>query len=127
LSLNFHYPLPGFIILSTKRHLFSVDELNQEEQEDFMKTLVALRKAMRVVLNIEHVYLILEEDTTSSHFHLWIFPRYDWMTEKFGKKIQSVKPIMEYARDHLKNNENIKEVEASTKRLKEYLDKGNLA
>ena len=121
-SQDYEIPIPGFVILFSKRHIQSVDEFTEEERKDFIEFLYRLRKAMRQILNIQVVYLIQKEDT-SHHFHVWIFPRYDWMAEKFGRKIQSVRPIMEYARENLKTEENLKKVEEATEKLKNYFKK----
>ena len=103
-------PIPGFVILASRRHIMSVDEFTESERKDFIDTLCRARKALREALAIQTVYLIQEEDT-SDHFHLWIFPRYEWMTEKFGRKIQSVRPIMEYAQENMKTPENLQKVQ----------------
>ena len=42
------------------------------------------------------------------------------MEEKFGRKIQSIRPIMEYARENLKTETNIQEVETTTQKLKQF-------
>lgn len=118
---DFEIPIPGFIIMSSKRHIQGVDEFTEDEQQDFIKYLCLLRSAQKKVLDIKTVYLIQEEDT-SHHFHLWIFPRYDWMTEKFGTKIQSVRPIMEYARENFKTADNLKNVETAVKKLKHFFE-----
>jgi diadenosine tetraphosphate (Ap4A) HIT family hydrolase len=83
--------------------------------------LVKVRKAMQNVLGIKVVYLFQNEDT-SSHFHVWMFPRFKWM-DKFGNKIESVRPIMEYARKKLKTKKNLEEVAKVTKKLKRHLSK----
>ncbi|MDD5551748.1 MAG: hypothetical protein PHI88_01105 [Candidatus Pacebacteria bacterium] len=119
---DYEYPIPGFVILASRRHFKSVDELTNEEREDFIYFLCKLRKAMREALGIEVVYLVQEEDT-SSHFHVWLFPRYNWMEEKFGRKIESVKPIMEYARENLKTEGNIKKIEDAIGEMKKYYKK----
>ena len=116
---DYEIPIPGFIIISSKRHIQGIDELTEAEQRDFIKFLCRLRSALRQVLSIKVVYLIQEEDT-SHHFHVWVFPRYDWMTKKFGQKIQSVRPIMEYARENLKTTNNLKRVETATQKLKQF-------
>lgn len=118
---DFEIPIPGFIIISSRRHLQSVDEFTNEEKLDFADTLIAVRAGMRKILNIDVVYLVQEEDT-SHHFHVWMFPRYNWMSEKFGKKTPSLRPIMEYARENLKTTENLKEVEKSVSKLKTYFE-----
>ncbi len=117
---DYEIPINGFIILSSVRHLQSVDEFTNEEKIDFIDTLTKVRKAMREVLNIQVVYLVQEEDT-SAHFHIWIIPRYDWMKEQFGRKIQSVRPIMEHARQTMKTEENLKNLSEAVKKLKDSL------
>lgn len=119
---DYEIPIPGFVILASKRHLQSVDEFTYEEQTDFIDFLRRVRKGMREALGIQVVYLIQEEDT-SHHFHVWIFPRYDWMLEKFGKKIQSVRPIMEYARESLKTPDNLKKVDEAMEKMKDFFNK----
>ena len=114
---DFEYPIPGFVVLVAKRHMQSVDEFTPEERKDFIEFLCNVRKSMRKALNIQTIYLIQEEDTTS-HFHVWLFPRYEWMEKQFGKKIESVKPIMKYAKEKLKTKENLEKVYAAIKKLK---------
>jgi len=116
---DYEIPIPGFIIVSTRRHIQSIDEFNEGEIADFANTLIKVRKALRQVLNIEKVYFHQEEDT-SHHFHVWVFPRYDWMADKFGTKIESVRPIMEYAKANLKTLENLQKVDEALKKLKAF-------
>ena len=116
---DYEIPIPGFVIISSRRHIQSIDEFTDDEQQDFIRFLCRLRSAQRQFLGIEVIYLVQEEDT-SHHFHVWMFPRYDWMEEKFGRKIQSVRPIMEYARENMKTEANIQEVEAATQKLKQF-------
>jgi diadenosine tetraphosphate (Ap4A) HIT family hydrolase len=118
---DFEIPIPGFIIISSRRHLQSVDEFTDEEKLDFIDILIAVRAGMRKALNIDVVYLVQEEDT-SHHFHVWVFPRYDWMSERFGKKTPSLRPIMEYVRENMKTKENLKEVEEAVAKLKTYFE-----
>jgi len=60
--------------------------------------------------------MVQEED--SSHFHLWLFPRYDWM-KQFGKRIQSLPSIIKWAQEHLETVENFKLVKKATEKLKD--------
>jgi diadenosine tetraphosphate (Ap4A) HIT family hydrolase len=115
---DFEIPIPGFMILTSLRHLKSVDEFTEDESVEFMNILRAARKLQRDVLGIETVYLHQEEDT-SHHFHLWMFPRHDWMESQFGRKAESMRPIMEYARNELKTDENLVKLDDDVRRLKE--------
>lgn len=120
---DYEIPIPGFIILASLRHIDAVDQFTEDEQKDFLGTLVHVRKAMREALGITTAYLIQEEDSRH-HFHVWLLPRYAWMEEKFGKKIQSVQPIMEYSKDNLKTGENLSVVRTSAEQLRQYLQHG---
>lgn len=50
------YPIKGLIILASKRHIKSFDELTEEEKLDYIQALTRIRQAQREILNIEYVY-----------------------------------------------------------------------
>ena len=102
------YPIKGLIILASKRHIKCFDELTEEEKMDYINILTKIRKAQREVLGIEHVYYFYNEDTTH-HFHTWMVPRYEWMA-KFGRSVESVRPVLLHARIEMNDEENVKEV-----------------
>lgn len=109
------YPIKGLIILASKRHIKCFDELTEEEQLDYIHVLSKIRKAQRKVLDIEYVYYFYNEDTTH-HFHTWLVPRYEWMYE-FGRSVESVRPVLLYARNQMNDEENMREVIAAIKKL----------
>jgi len=74
--------LPGFVVVSTVRHIASTMQFSSAEREEFSSVLVRLRYAQNHC-GLKNVYLFQNEDTLD-HFHLWMFPIYDWML-KFGK------------------------------------------
>jgi len=118
---DYETPISGFVILVSKRHLSSINEFSEDEQQDFIHFLCRIRKGMQEVLNIDTIYFIQEEDTRH-HFHVWMFPRHAWMTEeKFGRKTNSVRPIMEYARNNLKTRDNLAKVDQATQKLRRFL------
>jgi len=41
--------------------------------------------------------------------------------EKFGRKIESVKPIMDYAEKNMQNQENIDKIKQYVNKLKQYM------
>jgi diadenosine tetraphosphate (Ap4A) HIT family hydrolase len=96
-------PIPGFLIIGSRRHVFSADEFTVEEAEEFGKLVRLVRRGMRQIFDVKTVYLFQNEDS-DSHFHLWMFPRMDWM-EKFGEKVESVRPIINWAKAHMKTLE----------------------
>jgi hypothetical protein len=48
-------------------------------------------------------------------------PRYEWMY-KFGRSVESVRPVLLYARNELNNDENMKRVMEAIKALKKELN-----
>ncbi|WP_407269773.1 HIT family protein [Radiobacillus sp. PE A8.2] len=115
------YPIKGLIILASKRHIICIDELTEEERLDYINVLTKIRKAQRDVLGIEYVYYFYNEDTTH-HFHTWMVPRYEWMHE-FGRSVESVRPTLLHARNHMNSKENMQEVIAAIRALTIELNK----
>lgn len=116
---DWEVPIPGFFIIAPLRKLKSIDEFTDKEAMEFISLIRKVRKGMRMILKIEEVYLFQNEDTKHG-FHLWIFPRHKWM-EKFGKRIQSVRPIMNYAKENMLSDDVFKEVKGSVKEMKKFM------
>ncbi len=117
-SQDWEVPIPGFFIIAPLRKLKSIDEFTDEEANEYITLIRKVRKGMRDVLKIEEVYFFQNEDSEHG-FHLWIFPRYKWM-DKFGRKIQSVRPIINYATENMLSDDIFKEVREYVKRMKEF-------
>ena len=113
------YPIPGLIILASKRHLKSLDELTEAERLDYITILSEIRKAQREVLGIESVYYFYNEDTTH-HFHTWMVPRYEWMYG-FGRSVESVRPVLLHARNEMNDEANVRNVRQAIAALTEEL------
>lgn len=116
---DWEVPIPWFFILAPTRKLKSIDEFTDPEAIEFIMLIRKLRKWMRDVLRVNDVYFFQNEDT-DHWFHLWIFPRHQWM-EEFGRKIQSVRPIMNYAKEQMVNDKIFLEVKESAKKMSEYM------
>ena len=113
-------PIPGFLVLNTKRHVNSFSELEKEEYHEIMDIIVNAEKALRD-LDIAHEVTIVQEER-SKHLHVWIFPNYSWMTEKFGKGITHLRAISEYAREN-SNGENVSKVLDVIEKVRYYFEK----
>lgn len=102
------YPIPGLVILASKRHFYRIDELTDEEATRYIGIIKRIRSAQSTVLGIEHVYYFYNEDTTH-HFHLWMVPRYEWM-QQFGHSVESLRPSLLHARNSLNDDKNVSNV-----------------
>ncbi|QTN00691.1 diadenosine tetraphosphate hydrolase [Sediminibacillus dalangtanensis] len=114
------YPIKGLIILASKRHIKGLDELTEKEQLDYIHLLARIRKAQRDILGIDFVYYFYNEDTTH-HFHTWMVPRYPWM-DAFGRSVESVRPVLLYARNERNSEENHAEAMEAIEALKNELN-----
>jgi diadenosine tetraphosphate (Ap4A) HIT family hydrolase len=113
------YPIPGLVILASKRHFHCMDELTNEEQEQYISLIHKIRGLQRNLLGIEKVYYFYNEDTTH-HFHLWMVPRYEWMYD-FGHSVESLRPVLLHARNNLNNEENMNTVLEGINKLRDGL------
>jgi diadenosine tetraphosphate (Ap4A) HIT family hydrolase len=124
LDQDFETPIPGFLIISSKKHIKGIEDLSSQERIEFIEFLSAARKALTDILGVKYVYIIQKEDTiiSRSHFHVWLFPRYEWM-DQFGGKIESVTKIIEYARNNMKDKKHIDNVIKSAYKIKKYIER----
>ncbi len=118
---DLEYPIEGFVIIASKRHVLSIDEMNDTELTELTKFLHDLRKVMRSALKISYVTVIQEENTSTSHFHIWLFPWHPWMLKRWKGKVQEVKEIMDYARREMKTQNQLDIVRKSVDELKKAL------
>ncbi|MFX3633415.1 MAG: HIT family protein [Candidatus Pristimantibacillus sp.] len=110
------YPIPGLVILASKRHFYGMDELSENESSRYMILIRRIREVQRRELGIEHVYYFYNEDTTH-HFHLWMVPRYSWM-KQFGNSVESLRPSLLHARNSMNDEENLKAVMACIDKIR---------
>lgn len=117
---DWEVPIPAFFIISSLRDgMKSIDQFSDEELSDFVLLIKDVREGMRKALAIDEVYLFQNEDSEHA-FHLWIFPRYSWM-EFLGRKIQSVRPLINYAKTNLLDDASILAVEKAAEIMKQWL------
>ncbi len=100
-------PIPGFLIINCKKHIRSFSELEEDERYEIVDVLYKAEKALKE-LHICNEFTIVQEER-SRHLHIWIFPNYDWMTEKFGKGVSHLRDISSYAKEN-SNANNIEKV-----------------
>lgn len=117
LGADSEIPIPGFLIVNIKKHVNSFSELNKEERNEIGDVIEYAEKALKE-LNIV-------QEERSKHMHIWIFPNYTWMNEKFGKGITYLRDISEYAQKNA-NEEVIKEVLNVIEKVREYFQKQNI-
>lgn len=112
-------PIKGFLIIASKKHIKSISQLTLEESQELFDLVYRARRALTLIEDIKEVSIIQEE--RSGHFHLWLFPRYEWMYEKFKNSLSTVREILFYAKDKYKNEENITDILATVEIIRDYM------
>ena len=112
-------PLKGFLIIQTKEHINSILDLNEKAQIELIRLTHKARLALKELNICQEVTIVQEE--RSKHFHIWLFPNYDWMQEKFGKGIKYLRDINEYVIQNA-TEEDKKEVFEVVQKLKKYFN-----
>lgn len=114
-------PIKGFLIIASKQHIKSITQLSKAQALEFFELCYEARTALLSFEDIITCNLIQEE--RSRHFHFWILPKYLWMNDLFQDTLSSIRPILKYAKDNLKTEQNINEIAACVEQLKELLNK----
>ena len=112
-------PIKAFLIIASKKHIKSISELTYDEAQELFDLVYRGRIALKCINEIKEVSIIQEE--RSGHFHLWLFPRYEWMDEKFENSLSTVRDIMFYARENKKSEENIADILSTVNLIKSIL------
>lgn len=111
-------PIKGFLIVQAKRHVKSMIDFTEEEQIELVKLINKAREALKKLDICNEVTIVQEE--RSKHFHVWLFPNYKWMEEKFGKGIKYLRDISEYAIENV-TQKDIEEVLEIVEKLKDII------
>lgn len=117
---DWEVPIVGFFIVSSIEARRSIIEFSDDEIFELINLQRAVRRGMQEVLGISDVYFFQNEDSAHG-FHIWMFPRHGWMDEKFGRKIESVRTIMDYAVKTMSNEFVFAQIKRSNSQMRDYL------
>jgi len=100
-------PIEAFFCISSKRHFKYYYEMNSDEQKDLSALIFRAREiGFKINPSIEYSIIIEER---SKHFHIWLFPRLEWMNE-FPNSLSSIRDIMNYSRSNQTSSVNISNI-----------------
>jgi diadenosine tetraphosphate (Ap4A) HIT family hydrolase len=120
LSQDWELPIVGFMVLSPKRHIDKLEELSSDERNEMFdlvnKTIIILRNN-----KICDRFDIIFEEKERKHFHIWIMPRHEWMSNLVDDIINNIGDVFEYAKNNYRNDEVFKEINNVTNILRKEL------
>jgi diadenosine tetraphosphate (Ap4A) HIT family hydrolase len=110
-------PLPGFLVIASRRHIRSLAEMRDAEYQEFAALLREAERAIHAATDVEHLTLVQEEN--SVHFHLWFFPWTSKVIEKYGSpSLDKIRSIMGEFRQHVISQDDWAELAASIEKIK---------
>ena len=117
---DFEVPIPGFFVISSKRHIIGFADFNNKEKKEFMDIICKLRSGMRDILKIKYITLLFREDTVESkvnpsHFHVALLPKSGWM-----KKFSTTQQILNHAKKEMNTKTNIQKIKLVSTKMRQY-------
>lgn len=76
-------PVPGFYIVSARKHIHTIGDLSSEQAAELGILLNRLRFTMHNILHIERIHVILEERVIEPHLHVWMLPLWPHIMEQY--------------------------------------------
>lgn len=121
LAQDWELPIPGFLIISPKKHAEKLEELSLDEKNEMFKIADKTIKILRNNNICERFNLVLEEKE-GKHIHLWVMPRHDWMFTLCDGIINDIGKIREYAKINLRNDIVYNQINEITNIVNEQID-----
>ena len=113
-------PHPGFLIISSLRHIQSISDMHDSEFEEFARLVKTTHCAIKKATGIEYLTMVQEE--SSIHFHLWFFPWTKVVIEQYGQpSLTKIREIMGNYRKQPIDKAEWKELEKSIGKIKALL------
>jgi diadenosine tetraphosphate (Ap4A) HIT family hydrolase len=90
-------PLPGFLVVASRRHIRRIDEMTDAEYSEFARLLRDTQRAIKEVNRVPYLTLVQEEN--SEHFHAWFFPWSDELIAEHGRpSLDKIRPLWAHFR-----------------------------
>ncbi len=117
---DFSRPIDGFVVICSKRHIKTYDQLSKEERLDFAELLANIETALKEIIDCKFFNIYLAE-YNEGHFHVQVLPRYKWMEDERGTIIGNLNRGFNYAKENLNTTENLAKIKDTIEKLKNKL------
>ena len=121
-SQDWELPIDGFfVVCPTARHVERFTDLTTEERARMFEL---VDKVMAVLKDnkICDLFNIVIQEKPGVHLHVWIYPQYDWMKEKFKNTMGYVKDIFDYAKENLRTKANLEKIKQTSDIVRKVLN-----
>ena len=121
ISQDFELPINGFIVIGSKRHISSINEMTEEEKIELITLIDIVVKSLKK-LNVCSKYSVVWDEKPEMHFHAWLMPKHEYLLDVIGTNpLKKIGELFAHARSNLSTKENLQAVEKTTQELKKEL------
>ena len=86
--------IPGFLIVSPKRHIYSIDEMTISEKYFLGYMLSMAEDAIKTTTKITYISIIQEDYVSDGHLHIWVFPWHKYIIDLYGFSLNNLRKIL---------------------------------
>lgn len=119
-SQDMEYPIPAFYIISTRKHISNLYEMDSELRKQILDTIYLIRIALKECLGVKRITIIQEEKDNSSHFHIWMLPIWEDIKEDINPRI--IKNNIEHYMNLFDFENNKEKIIESNNKMKDFLN-----
>ena len=109
ISQDWELPISGMMIISPKRHINELCELDENERNELFyltnKTIKILKEN-----NIAETFMVSFEERKNVHFHVCIIPKHNWMTKITPCIADEFAKVIDYAKETFLTEQNFAEI-----------------
>ena len=117
---DMEYPIPAFYIISTKKHIASIYNMDTKTRQQISDTMYLIRTALIKCLEVERVTIIQEEKDNSSHFHIWMLPIWKNIKEDINPRV--IKNNIEHYMNLFNFEENKEKILECNDKMRKFLN-----
>lgn len=95
--------LPGFFIISSKRHIFAIDELTFQEQTKLGRIIAIVENVIKQATSVTHITIVQEDLIEEGHLHIWVFPWHTFITEQFNIGLTNMRTVADHYKEDMEH------------------------
>ena len=120
LSQDRELPIVGFLIISPKKHVETLNELSVKEINEMFWIVNNVIKIMKEN-NICDEFNVIFEEKKKVHFHVRIMPRHKWMMKICNSITKNIGLIFDYAKENFRNKDTYNKIEKTVNIIRDQL------
>ena len=116
--------IPGFLIISPKRHIYSIDEMTPLERNRLGHMIALAEQAIKSTTKVNYISVIQEDHSRKGHLHIWLFPWHDFIVKEYDVSLSSMRSIINHYQKDMQYRDETNDVLLALKDYFSHHEKG---